>query len=91
MGGEIKMAYFEDEILKELVVGEAYTSRQLRIFVIESKNVLVLSKSESNFMNSNETRKLQVLDKIEAFAHKADNQSATYLIPNTRSIIYIVQ
>lgn len=83
------MTYYEDEILHKLNIGEQYTQKQLRIFVVENSSAIVISKSCSQFTEySKITHK--VLDIIEGYEHKGDNVR-TYHIPNKQSKIYIVE
>ena len=85
------MSYFEKEILKELIVGEAYTPRQLKIFLENSVNVLVLSKSDSNLRFNDESKKLRILDKIEAYAHTHNRRNNVHALPSEKSIVYVVE
>lgn len=85
------MSYFESEIIKELIVGEEYTVRQLRILMQEAKDVLIISKSVPQLMNFNESKTVRVLDKIEAYTHRYDRQSYAHIIPNSKNVTYIVE
>ena len=82
------MAYFESEILHELVVGEKYSQTQLIIFIVENPNVTVISKSCSCF-NENSQGVHRVLEIIDGYEHKGDRQR-TYHIPSTKTKVYIL-
>jgi len=87
------VSYYESEIIKELTVGEKYTVRQLGILLYENKDVLILSKSIPQLRISDDSRKLRVIDKIEAYAHQIDktDRRNPYLVPNSKSVTYIVE
>lgn len=85
------MGYYESEILKELIVDELYTPRQLRIFLENSVNVLILSKSDSNLRFNDDSKKLRILDKIEAYAHTYNRAKNAHELPNAKSIVYVVE
>jgi hypothetical protein len=82
------VAYYEDEILHELNLGEKYTAKQLKIFVVENKNTTVISKTCNHFVEYS-TRMHTVLEIIEGFEHKGEHQS-TYHVPSSKTKIYIV-
>ena len=84
------MAYYEDEILRELNVGEEYTSRQIAILIQENKNATILSKSIGQFSTSSD-RKIKLLDKIEAYKHYYDQRSFSYMVPSSKSTTYIFE
>ena len=83
------MTYYEDEILHELTIGQQYSEKQLRIFLVENTDATVISKSCSQF---NEYSKLthKVLNIIKGYEHKGDN-GGTYHIPSKQFKIYIVE
>ena len=83
------MAYYEDEILHDLNIGESYTQRQLVIFVVENENIAVVSRSCSQFADYSDS-KHRVIDIIEGYEHKGDRQR-TYYIPSATTKIYIVE
>jgi len=82
------MAYFESEILPELVVGDKYSQTQLIIFIVENPNVTVVSKSCSRF-NEHSQDVHRVLEIIDGYEHKGDRQR-TYHIPSSKTKIYIL-
>jgi hypothetical protein len=82
------MAYYESEILHELIVGEKYSQTQLIIFIMENPHVTVISKSCSRFTEHSQ-RVHMVLDIIEGYEHKGDRQR-TYHVPNTKTKVYIL-
>ncbi|SOC12877.1 hypothetical protein SAMN05880501_10767 [Ureibacillus xyleni] len=85
------MMYYQDEVITELTVGEEYTVRQLRILLNETNNVLVISNSVQQFSESNGLKKVRVLNKIEAYAHRFDRHNDAYILPSSKSITYIVE
>ena len=82
------MAYYENEILRELNLGEMYTPKQLMIFVVENSNTTVISKSCNHFVEFS-TQKHTVLEIIEGFEHRGEDHR-TYHIPGKKTKIYIV-
>ena len=83
------MGYFEHEILNELNIGESYTQRQLRIFIVENCDVVLISKSCTRF-EDNSSERLKVLDIIEGYQHKV-SESHCYSLPSLKNKIYIVE
>lgn len=84
------MRYYENEVLKELVVGEEYTERQISIFVRGNKNALVISQSVSSFSEIIESKKLRVMNKFESYVHQSNKQYG-YIQPNAKNFVYIVE
>ena len=82
------MAYYEDEILHELNIGEKYTAKQLIIFVVENNNTTVISKTCNHFIEYS-TKMHTVLEIIEGFEHKGEDHR-TYHTPSSKTKIYIV-
>lgn len=82
------MAYYEDEILYELNLGEKYTAKQLTIFVVENNNTTIISKTCNHFIEYS-TNMHTVLEIIEGFEHKGEDHR-TYHIPSGKTKIYIV-
>ena len=82
------MAYYEDEILRELILGEKYTPKQLIIFLVENDNATVISKSCNHFVEFS-NQKHTVLEIIEGFEHRGEDHR-TYHIPGKKTKIYIV-
>jgi hypothetical protein len=81
------MAYYEDEIKKELKVGETYTSREIASLLAFSDSV-VLNDEVSQFSSSSD-RKFKVVNVLETFVHR--NERSTYQIPYKKNNVYIVQ
>lgn len=82
------MSYYEDEIPKELTLDGKYTSRQIYLFMIENKDVIILSDSVHLSFSSNDIEYM-VKAKKENFIHKlADNSYKTHMIPNRKTRIY---
>lgn len=84
------MSYYEDEILKELKVGEKYTGRQLLIYSLNNYDTCLLSKSCQRFTENNE-RAYRILDVFKGYLHNSHSSGAIYRIPSTVSTIYIVE
>ncbi|WP_330948945.1 hypothetical protein [Virgibacillus sp. MG-45] len=80
------MSYYEKEILKDLVEGEEYTSRQIDIFLRENKDVIILS--DTGRIVDSEKMKYKVVKKIEKYVHRTEGFTRTYLIPNMPSKIF---
>jgi hypothetical protein len=81
------MTYFEDEILRELQIGELYTSRQLRIF-IENNNAVIITRSNCQLSEYSD-HSFIVKEIIEGYEHRLHNFS--YYIPNSENKYYIVE
>lgn len=90
MGGEIKMQYYEDEVLKELEVDQEYTERQIKIFVSNNKNDLVISNRASRFSDNKDSSKLRVFKKDVAYVHQFNKELDGYVPPNSQKIIYYI-
>ncbi|ARK23297.1 hypothetical protein SporoP37_00385 [Sporosarcina sp. P37] len=86
------MVYYEDEVPKCLKENEEYTSREIYLFMMENKNVQILSDSV-HLSRDNKSVKYRVVSIKDKFIHKqADDSYRTYLIPNAETkIIEIVR
>lgn len=79
------MAYFEDEVPKELELNGEYTSREIYLFMIENRNVLILSESV-HLNHRDDGFKYKIVDIKDKYIHKqAENSYNTHLLPNTRT------
>ncbi|TCN25498.1 hypothetical protein [Mesobacillus foraminis] len=81
------MAYFEDEIKKDLVLGEIYTSREISS-LLSFSNVVVLCEDVSYF-NDTSDMKFKVINKTESYIHRNENHS--YHFSNNRSRVFTVK
>lgn len=77
----------KDEILKELKVGEVYTSRQMRIFTTYN-DVLVLCDEVSEFTDDKSVT-FEVVDAFTSYLHQYKYPD-TYKIPDRRRKVYRV-
>lgn len=84
------MSYYEDEIPKELKVGEKYTGRQLLIYSLNNSNVYLFSKSCQRFAEWDENN-YKISSILDGYLHYSDVSQATYHIPNAVSTIYIIE
>ncbi|TWT04616.1 hypothetical protein [Planomicrobium sp. CPCC 101079] len=85
------MAYFEDEVPKSLELDEMYSSREIYLFMLENRNVIILSGSTHLNHHDNEKR-YRVVDIKENYVHKtADDSSRTHRIPSTKTKIYEIR
>jgi len=84
------MDYYEIQVPRELVIGEKYTVTQLALFLQENDDTTILSKSVSQ-LSINNDRELELLDKIEAYNHYFSNERYAYIIPDSKSNIYIFE
>ncbi|UNP78395.1 hypothetical protein MN033_09535 [Bacillus nitratireducens] len=83
------MAYYEDEIKKDLQVGETYTEREIAsIIYFDVKGSLVICDSISQF-NSSGNRKFKVDDRLEQYVHQHIGDS--YRIPSEKSKVFVVK
>lgn len=82
------MAYFEDEIKKDLEVGEIYTSSEIASILYFSSSSIVLCEDTSHFHKTNDVH-YKVLNKMETFLHK--NERFSYSIPSKKTKIFIVK
>ncbi|MFJ7471132.1 hypothetical protein ACIQWI_21555 [Peribacillus frigoritolerans] len=80
------MSFYEDEIPKDLEVGEEYTSRQIQIFLQVKRNIIVLE--DSGFLPDSDEFKYKVTNKSSKYVHRNDNNS--YIIPSIETVIYEV-
>lgn len=84
------MSFYEDEILRELEVGEVYTAYQLRFFLTDNDNVILLL--DDSQINDISNIKYKVRNKIEKYIHQQSPINyRTYLIPNSKSVIYEIE
>ncbi|MDD9312649.1 hypothetical protein PUS82_15345 [Cytobacillus firmus] len=80
------MAYYEDEVPKELEIGKQYTSREIYLYMIENRNVMILS--DSVHLDYNGGLKYEIVDIKENFIHKqADTGYRVHQIPNSKTKI----
>ncbi|MGE7119633.1 hypothetical protein ACQKIC_05445 [Peribacillus sp. NPDC046944] len=85
------MSYFEDEVPKTLELGNEYSSREIYLYMIENRDVIILSESVHLDYNSS-TLKYKVTDVKENFIHKqADTGYRTHMIPNRKTKIYEIK
>lgn len=82
------MAYYVNEVPKELIVGTNYTEQELLMFMNEHQNIKVFSKSCGQFSEGVPTP-LRVLQIIEGYVHY--NRNSTYFVPDQKAKIYIVE
>jgi pyridoxal/pyridoxine/pyridoxamine kinase len=81
------MAYFEDEVLHELEINQVYTVRQLKVFIAENKDAMILSSCPYFDANS---RQLYIIEsKMEMFSHIGEN--STYNVTDMKRRIYIAK
>lgn len=79
----------ESEIaLKELKVGETYSSRQLWFF-INFNDIMILSEDVSQFFD-NEQDKFKVIDYREHYVHFYEKTSV-YVMPRKKKKVYIIE
>lgn len=79
---------YDDEIKRELEVGNVYSSTQLLDFFTFNKGTVVLCESTSIF-TATEELKYQVTDKLNVFLHRAED--TCYQVPNKKTIMYKVE
>lgn len=84
------MAYYENEILKELNVGEKYTGRQLLIYLLNHSDAYLFSKSTKQFVEWDD-KTYKVLEIIKGYLHHSDSIQVTYHIPSAETTAYIVE
>ncbi|HDR8160689.1 TPA: hypothetical protein QC072_003575 [Bacillus cereus] len=83
------MAYYENEILKELTVGETYTEGQIAdLLQTDRTKSLILCDSLSRF-DPTGNAKFKVIDRYDTYIHK--NDDFAYHIPSRKTIVYIVK
>lgn len=69
-GGDVMVMYSEDEIPKDLVIGETYTERQIYLFLHYSrKEAAILSEDKSRFDDENRTTVYEILSAEDTFVH----------------------
>ncbi|THE09940.1 hypothetical protein E1I69_20450 [Bacillus timonensis] len=85
------MSYYEDEVPKSLDLNAEYTAREIYLFMIENKNVMILM--DSVHLNHNDRdHKFKVVDIKENYIHRqAENSYRTHLIPNKKTRIYEIE
>ncbi|WP_340373276.1 hypothetical protein [Peribacillus sp. FSL E2-0218] len=81
------MTYYEDEIPEDLVTGEVYTSREIKIFLQENRNIVVLA--DYDFLPDNNKIKYVIKNNISKYIHR--NENHTYMIPSIESVIYEIE
>ncbi len=89
MKGGIKVAFYKDEILKELLVEEDYTAKQIEQFLYENENVTVLSDDRS--ISYNKAIKYKVISKKEKYIYRSGSGNNDYDLPNGISTVYEVE
>lgn len=81
------MAFFEDEIIKDLEVGNTYTEREISSILYFKDNTMVICEDTKHFKSDNTVSKYKVLERTEAYIHEKRNN---YVIPNGTTIVYWV-
>ncbi|WP_026678204.1 hypothetical protein [Fictibacillus gelatini] len=82
------MSYYEDEVPQDLELNCEYTSREIYLFMIENKNVMILSDSV-HLSYDDRSNKYKIVDIKENFIHKqAENSYKSHMIPNNKTRIF---
>jgi hypothetical protein len=83
------MAYLEEEIVKELVVGTIYTEREISSLVAFKHGVIVLCSDTSDFHPDNREIKYIVTNKSDTYIH--ENKDGSYHINPNKKTVYNVK
>lgn len=83
------MTFFKDGIIKDLEKGSIYTEREISSIVCFNENAIVLCDETSIFQDTNTENKYLVLEKMETFIHKCENDS--YHFPSKKTIVYKIK
>ncbi|NGY82216.1 hypothetical protein F6Y03_10915 [Bacillus megaterium] len=81
---------YEDEILRELKEDSNYTSREIKNFIHDNKNAIILC----NTLQITDDSQIQykVIRRIQKYIHKqVDGQYGVYRIPSSESVIYEIE
>lgn len=81
------MAY-EEDIPKELIAGEVYTSEKITNYISFNNNAVVLCDETAHFQIVSGIS-YRVKSKFETYVHKNENQ--TYHIPSSKKTVYYVE
>jgi hypothetical protein len=84
------MAFYEDEIKKELHVGEVYTEKEISSIVYFSSHV-ILCKDKRQFRVEG-SGQFKVVDEMDTYIHVNDmNGRGAYKIPSSIQKVYVVE
>ncbi len=85
--GDENMAYYEDEIPKELIKGNTYTERQIMIFLENNEEALIISDYYTQ-LSKNSNRKATIHKVEEGFIHRM--LGGTHSLPKDKTKIYYI-
>jgi hypothetical protein len=83
LGG--KMSYSESEIPEKLEEGKIYKGKQIKIFLIENPNIIIISENDLNILD-NKNYRIEEIKK--GYIH--DQKDRVYQIPSIEKTIYII-
>ncbi|WP_342488553.1 hypothetical protein MKX67_18400 [Cytobacillus sp. FSL W7-1323] len=83
------MSYYADEVPKELILNSEYTSRQIYLFMLDYRAIIL---SNNIHLTDDNQIKYKVIDIKEKYIHKlTDNGYRTQLLPQTKTKIYEIE